>query len=106
MADLRFTMGRDPQIRLKSPVSELKGEKGDSFVVKSLYPTLEALQTSHPVGKAGDVYAIGTEISSVFYIWDLEAEAWTGIGGIIGGQPYLIATDDENGNVTLAIGGV
>ena len=48
----------------------------------------------------------GTEISSVFYIWDLEAEAWTGIGGIIGGQPYLIATDDEKGNVTLVIGGV
>lgn len=69
-----------------------KGEQGEagadgrSFVVKALYPTLYALQTSHPTGTAGDAYAVGTAADNDIYIWDADAEEWRNIGALQGPQ--------------------
>ena len=116
--DLRFTMGKNPQIRLKTPVSELKGEQGDKFAIKSLYPTLEGLQEAHPIGEEGDVYAVGSELDNAIYIWDIEKNAWVSIGSVGGNvvtrlsggwvsftdaegnpttEPYFHWLEDDNG---------
>lgn len=85
MSDLRFSMGRNPQIRLKTAVTELKGDKGDTgnnFTILSQYETLEDLQMAHPEGNPGDAYAVGGDKDSLVYIWDVEKLQWVCIGGI------------------------
>ena len=59
----------------------------DSLVgleVLGLYATLEALQTAHPTGTAGNAYAVGTESSNIIYLWDAATSAWVSIGSIKG----------------------
>ncbi|NCC68673.1 MAG: collagen-like protein, partial [Clostridia bacterium] len=69
-----------------------QGQKGDdgadgaSFVVKSLYATLLALQTAHPTGAAGDTYAVGTVDNNVIYIWDVDDAEWQSVGALQGPQ--------------------
>lgn len=80
--DLRFTMGKAPQIRLKTTVTELKGDRGDNLTILSLYPSVEELQMAHPEGEPGDAYAVGTGRDSLIYIWDVEKLEWVCIGGV------------------------
>lgn len=60
------------------------GADGRSFVVKSLYPTLLALQQAHPTGVAGDAYAVGTTDNNVVYIWSTDTSEWVNIGALQG----------------------
>lgn len=60
------------------------GADGRSFVVKSLYPTLLALQQAHPTGVAGDAYAVGTTDNNVIYIWSTDTSEWVNIGALQG----------------------
>ncbi len=73
-----------------------QGPGGESFTIKGLYATLSALEEAHPIGNAGDAYAVGTDESNTIYIWDVDQEEWTDIGGIQGpagasGVQYEIA---------------
>lgn len=61
-----------------------KGEDGTSFTLLGLYATIEDLQAAHPIGSAGDAWAIGTQAENVVYLWDTEKNAWANIGGIKG----------------------
>ena len=63
-----------------------QGEDGRSFVILGLYATLAQLQAAHPTGSAGDAYAVGTESDNSIYLWDVDDEAWTDIGPIMGPQ--------------------
>lgn len=63
-----------------------QGEDGRSFNVLGLYATLSQLQAEHPTGSAGDAYAVGTAADNSIYIWDVDDEAWTDIGPIMGPQ--------------------
>lgn len=62
------------------------GEDGKSFVIKSLYPTLTALETAHPTGSEGDAYAVGSDTDNTIYLWDVDKGEWTNIGSIRGPQ--------------------
>jgi len=62
------------------------GQAGKSMIPKSLYSTLEDLQTAHPTGVAGDAYAVGTSVSNVIYCWDVDANQWTNMGTLRGPQ--------------------
>ena len=64
----------------------IQGPAGTSFTVKALYATLADLQTAHPVGAAGDAYAIGTSANNTVYIWDVDLSQWKDIGNIQGPQ--------------------
>ena len=136
MSDLRFSKGKNPQIRLKTEVYELKGEdglnglsayelalengfigteeewivslkgekgdKGDNFTILALYPTLADLNSKHPVGNPGEIYAVGTNASSKIYIWDVEASAWKNIGALGSGMDASIYDSDGDGIVDNA----
>jgi hypothetical protein len=69
--------------------AEAAAEYARSFAgihIKGLYPTLAALEDSHPVGMSGDAYAIGTGVENEVYVWDVDAGAWTNLGAIQGPQ--------------------
>ena len=61
-----------------------QGEDGRSFDILGLYATLAQLQAAHPTGSAGDAYAVGTAEDNSIYLWDVDDEAWTDIGPIMG----------------------
>ena len=63
-----------------------QGEDGRSFAILGMYATLAQLQAAHPTGSAGDAYAVGTESDNTIYLWDVDDEAWTDIGPIMGPQ--------------------
>lgn len=72
-----------------------KGEPGTSFTVLSLYASLSELYAAHPVGDAGDAYAVGTNEDNTIYIWDVDATAWTEVGPLQGpegpqGPPTMV----------------
>lgn len=87
------------------------GADGQSFVVKSIYATLSALQTAHPTGTTGDAYAVGTDEANVVYLWDTDASAWSSVGSLKGekgdkgdkGDPadLAIATDTILGGIKV-----
>lgn len=60
------------------------GKDGTSFTVLGLYPDLASLQTDHPIGVAGNAWAVGTQTSNVIYLWDTETNMWKNIGSIKG----------------------
>ena len=62
------------------------GADGKSFVIKSLYATLTALEAAHPTGNEGDAYAVGTETDNTIYLWDVDDGVWTNIGSMRGPQ--------------------
>lgn len=62
------------------------GKDGNSFVILGRYETLEELQQDHPIGAAGDAWAIGSAASNTTYIWDTNLNAWTDIGSMQGPQ--------------------
>ena len=60
--------------------------QNNSFVIKALYPTYNALIAAHPTGIQGEAYAVGTEASNVVYIWDVDTHSWKNIGALKGPQ--------------------
>lgn len=54
MTDLRFTMGKNPQIRLRTPVSELKGEQGLSAYEVALENGFEGSEEEWLLSLKGD----------------------------------------------------
>lgn len=90
----------DTGISATGPQGEA-GADGRSFTVKGIYGTLEDLETAHPVGEAGDAYAVGTESENSVYIWDVDTEAWTDIGaiqGLPGVSPEIEVTEISGGH--------
>ncbi|NCU28687.1 MAG: collagen-like protein, partial [Candidatus Moranbacteria bacterium] len=63
-----------------------EGTDGTSFVVKDLFPTIEELEIAHPIGDAGDAYAVGTTENNVTYIWSISSNEWANIGALRGPQ--------------------
>lgn len=63
-----------------------KGEDGNSFTVKGMYATLDALKAAHATGAEGDAYIVGRENTNVVYIWDVDAVGWVNVGPIQGPQ--------------------
>ena len=63
-----------------------QGEDGKSFVIKSLYATLTALEAAHPTGNEGDAYAVGSDTDNTIYLWDVDKGEWTNIGSMRGPQ--------------------
>lgn len=61
--------------------------RGKDLVIKAIYPTLNDLQTIHPVGSIGDVYAVGNSTYNELYIWNVETSAWANIGSMQ--NPYV-----------------
>lgn len=62
------------------------GADGRSFTVKGLYPSRLALETAHPLGEAGDAWAVGTADNNRVYLWDGDREAWADVGPLQGPQ--------------------
>ena len=60
------------------------GIDGTSFELLGLYLTLAALEAAHPIGNAGDAYAVGTSESNTVYNWDVDAAAWVNVGALKG----------------------
>lgn len=61
--------------------------RGKDLIIKAIYPTVNDLQTIHPVGSIGDVYAVGNSTYNELYIWNVETSAWTNIGSMQ--NPYV-----------------
>ncbi len=72
-----------PPVSIRGPQGPA-GQDGNSFVVRSRYDSLEALQTAHPAGQAGDAYAVGTAAANTVYIWDADRAVWADIGALQG----------------------
>ena len=63
----------------------VKGDTGAGFRVLGLFETAAALTGAHPVGTAGDAYAVGTAADNRIYIWSDE-NVWKDIGVLQGPQ--------------------
>jgi len=79
---------------------ELHGVDGRSFVLQGRYDTLSQRCQAHPVGKAGEAWAVGSEEQNQIYFWSEQGQAWQSIGSLRGpegpaGQTPRIG---ENGN--------
>lgn len=61
-----------------------KGDQGDGLKILGLYASLSELESAHPMGSAGDAYAVGTENENEIYIWDVDAGVWTSLGALQG----------------------
>lgn len=55
-----------------------------NFVVLGQYDTLDLLQAAHPVGKAGQAWAIGTKDPYNVHVWDVDRSEWHPIGELQG----------------------
>ena len=62
-----------------------KGDTGAGFRVLGLFESAAALTEAHPVGTAGDAYAVGTAADNRIYIWSDE-NVWKDIGVLQGPQ--------------------
>jgi len=56
------------------------GSQGSGVVILGTYATLNALQTAHPTGSAGDGYTIGSDL----YVWSTNTSSWISVGQIVG----------------------
>ena len=63
----------------------VKGDTGAGFRVLGLFESAAALTGAHPVGTAGDAYAVGTAADNRIYIWSDE-NVWKDIGVLQGPQ--------------------
>lgn len=78
---------RGPQgVQGPQGINGLNGTDGKSFTILALYSTLLELQTAHPIGEAGQSYAVGSVADNTIYIWDVEKGSWTNIGKMQGPQ--------------------
>ena len=63
-----------------------QGPSGNNFTIHGMYATLAALQAAHPTGTDGDAWAVGDDSDNTIYIWDINDEAWTDVGPLMGPQ--------------------
>ena len=63
-----------------------KGDPGNGLIIKGTYASLSALQSAHPTGTEGDVYATNDTTPPTVYVWDVDANAWSSIGAIQGAK--------------------
>ena len=78
--------------------------KSANFQVLGQYNTLAQLQAAHPVGNAGDAWAIGTAEPYIVHIWDVDAQAYKAIGQLQGAQgPQGIQGAAGRGIQTVAL---
>lgn len=70
---------------LKGDTGE-KGDTGAGFQVLGLFESAAALTEAHPVGTAGDAYAVGTAADNRIFVWSEDDNAWTDIGVLQGPQ--------------------
>lgn len=61
-----------------------RGLPSPSLILRGRYETLSALQTAHPVGNLGDVYAVGTPGNVIVYGWDYDRDVWANLGALAG----------------------
>ena len=61
-----------------------EGKSGNDFVVLGIINSVSKLNTDHPVGEAGQAYAVGTPESNQIYIWDTDTQAWKNMGSLQG----------------------
>lgn len=52
--------------------------------ILDIYATKTELETAHPIGNIGDMYAVGTITNNVVYVWSQESERWFSIGTLKG----------------------
>ena len=77
------------------------GEDGKNFTILGQYASLAALQSAHPTGVAGDVWAVGTASESDLYIWDTVTNGWKDIGQVgINLDASSVTLEDLAGNYT------
>jgi hypothetical protein len=82
---IRGPKGEQGEAGPQGPQGE-KGDDGTSFKVLGLYSSVEALTAAHPVGNAGDAYAVGTAEDNRIYLWDVDRGEWTDVGALAGPQ--------------------
>lgn len=83
-----------------------KGDQGDGLKILGLYASLSELESAHPMGSAGDAYAVGTESENIIYVWDVDAGVWRSLGALQGpvgpqgnpGNPGVTPHIGVNGN--------
>lgn len=63
-----------------------KGEQGNGLNIKGTYDSLSALQSAHPTGAEGDVYATNDTNPPTVYIWDTVTSSWSSIGAVQGAK--------------------
>ena len=63
-----------------------KGDQGNGLIIKGTFASLSALQSAHPTGSEGDVYATNDTTPPTVYVWDVDANAWSSIGAIQGAK--------------------
>lgn len=82
---IRGPKGEQGEAGPQGPQGE-KGDDGTSFKVLGLYSSVEALTAAHPVGNAGDAYAVGTAEDNRIYLWDVDRGEWIDVGALAGPQ--------------------
>ena len=63
-----------------------KGDQGNGLIIKGTFASLSALQSAHPTGSEGDVYATNDTTPPTVYVWDVGTNAWASIGTIQGAK--------------------
>lgn len=63
-----------------------KGDQGNGLIIKGTFGSLSALQSAHPTGSEGDVYATNDTTPPTVYVWDVGTNAWASIGAIQGAK--------------------
>ena len=61
-----------------------KGDKGEGFVVRALFPSIEALQEAVPEPEQGEAYFVGEEQPYDVYVWDTLNGVWINMGPLRG----------------------
>ena len=76
-----------------------KGDPGTSFTVLGRCDTLEELKASHPVGKEGDAWVVGSAEDNTVYLWNVDTLEWEDIGNLKGppGEPGAPGESGEPG---------
>lgn len=77
----------------------VKGDTGANFKILGMYATASDLRSAHPVGNAGDAYAVGTAEDNSVYIWDVNRSDWASVGKIQ--SDIFIATYGETTNAQI-----
>lgn len=72
------------------------GADGTSLTILGRYDTLSDLEAAHPMGSAGEAWAVGSAEANDIYLWDVDAQAWVNIGSLQG-PPGPAGADGERG---------
>lgn len=92
---IQWRLGSGAWLHLIS-LESLRGEDGadgTSFVIRGLYSSLDELTAAHPMGSAGDAYAVGTSEENTTYLWDVDQQSWVDVGSIKGDKGDSLTFD-------------